>query len=175
MHGKRMVRTCGLAIIFLLCILLVWALMGRRGTRDALTTTFVGYTNTAGSSLRFALFCASNSASHSIRWRGFWVEIEGSPNHKAPIMNPSLPGFSYAPVLKARQTLQFAIGEPAADEPGRWRFVTSFSRYTLGARWLDFSYRYKLPWWVNRIVPVDQQRILNPSNNVESATVWLAK
>jgi hypothetical protein len=90
-------------------------------------------------------------------------------------MNSTLPGFTYALVLKAQETLQFAIGEPVADDPGRWRFVTSFSRYTLGARWLDFSYRHKLPPWLNRIVLVDQQRILNPSNNVESATAWLAK
>jgi hypothetical protein len=170
-----MVGTCGLAIILLVCIVLAWAFMGRGGTQGALTTTFVGYTNAPGSSLRFALFCASNSASHSIRWRGCWVEIEGSPNHKAPIMNPSLPGFSYAPVLKTRERLQFAIGEPTSDEPGRWRFVASFSRYTMAARWLDFSYQHKLPPWLNRIVMVDQQRILNPSNNIESATEWLAK
>lgn len=170
-----MVRTCGLAIIFLVCMLLVWALMGRRGMRDALTTTFAGYTNAPGSSLRFALFCASNSTSHNIRWRGCWVEIEGSPYHKAPIMNPSLPGFSYPTVLKTGEKLQFAIGEPISDEPGRWRFVTSFSRYTMGARWLDFSLQHKLPPWLNRIVLVDQQRRLNPSNNVESATAWLAK
>jgi|SRR5438309_1584286 len=145
-------------------------------TPTAIAMTFVGYTNLPGNNLRFALFSISNQATYPVRWYGDWVEVEGAPYHKARITNPSLPGWTRAPVLQAGGVLPMAVGEPSDDsETGRWRFAMSFSRYTWRSRWLDFSFRHKLPLRLGSIVLLDDQRILNPSNHVTVATGWLPK
>src|ERR1017187_8745077 len=72
----------------------------RSATTNAVAMTFVGYTNPPGNRLRFALFSVSNEAPYTVRWRGNWVEVEGNPNHLARTVNPSLPGHTFAQVLK---------------------------------------------------------------------------
>src|SRR5512133_1795105 len=95
-----------------------------RATASVVAMTFGGYTNLPGNPLRFALFSVSNQAPYAIKWRGSWVEVEGSSDHKAPTVNPNLPGFTRQPVLKAGGALRMAIGEPFYDsESGRWRFA----------------------------------------------------
>ncbi len=166
-------------LIVLVTVLLVafLSLSGHpRATASAVAMTFVGYTNSPGSDLRFALFSVSNQAPYSVRWRGSWVEVEGSAAHKAETVNPSLPGFTREPRLKARSSLRVAIGEPSYEsETGRWRFAMSFVPYTWRERWFDFSARHKLPLRLGSLVFVDAQRILNPSNNVTVTTAWLTK
>ena len=145
-------------------------------TSSAIEMTFVGYTNLPGNDLRFALFSVSNQAAYAIRWRGDWVEVEGSQDHKGRVVNSSLPGYTYEPVLKAGASLDFAVGEPFyAFETGRWRFSMSFSRYSVPERWFDLSLRHKLPLKLGPLVLVDSQRILSPSNRVTVSTAWLTK
>jgi hypothetical protein len=145
-------------------------------TSNAIAMTFVQYTNLPGNDLRFALFSVSNQAAYAIHWRGDWVEVEGSQNHKGRTVNSSLPGYTYEPVLKAGACLEFAVGEPFyALETGRWRFSMSFSRYSVRERWFDFSIRHKLPLKLGPLVLVDSQRILSPSNQVTVSTAWLTK
>ena len=52
---------------------------GHPAVTTSVTMTLVGYTNLAGSDLRFALFSVSNRAPYAIGWRGSWVEVEGKP------------------------------------------------------------------------------------------------
>ncbi len=143
-------------------------------TAQAVDVRFVSYTNPPGNNLRFALFSVSNQASYSVRWRGDWVEVEGSPYRKARTVNPKLPGYQYEPVLRAGEVLNFAVGEPLFDsEPARWRLCLSFSRYTPSERWLDFSFKHKVPFLLRRIVRVDSQQILSSSNHVTASSAWL--
>ena len=153
------------------------SLSGRpRAKASAVTMTFGGYTNLPGNHLRFALFSVSNQASYAISWRGSWVEVEGSPDHKTETVNPSLPGFTRKPVLKAGGALRMAIGEPFdGSESGRWRFAMSFAPHTWRERWFDFSVRHKLPLRLASVVLVDTQRMLSPSNNATVTTAWLTK
>ncbi len=166
-------------LVVLVAVLLVVFLSLRghpRATASAVAMTFVGYTNPPGSDLRFALFSVSNQAPYAVRWRGSWVEVEGSPYHKAGTINPSLPGFTREPALKAGGSLSLAIGEPFyASESGRWRFAMSFVIYTWRERWFDFSARHKLPLRLGSLVIVDAQRMLSPSNNATVTTAWLTK
>jgi hypothetical protein len=132
----------------------------RSATANAVAMTFVGYTNPPGSRLRFALFSVSNQAPYAIRWRGNWVEVEGNPSHWARTVNPSLPGYTFANVLKVGESLRLAVGEPSnASETGRWRLAMSFSRYTWRERWLDLSLRHNLPLELGPIVLVDARRV----------------
>jgi len=145
-------------------------------TASAVAIKFVGYTNLPNDDLRFALFSVSNQASYAIRWRGNWVELEGSQDHKAETVNPSLPGYTYDPVLKMGESVDFAVGEPSdAKESGRWRFSVSFTRYSVQERWFDFSWRHKLPTEIGPLVLVDSQRILSRTNHVTVSTEWLTK
>ena len=138
--------------------------------------TFLGYTNLPGNNLRFALFSASNQAPYAIKRRGSWVEIEGTPDHKAETINPSLPGYPREPVLKPAGSFRVAIGEPSFDsERRRWRLSMSYAPYTWRERWFDFSLRRKLPLRLGSIVLVDTERLLSPTNNVTVATGWLTQ
>jgi hypothetical protein len=165
---------------------IVWQVLRLRGpgyrgggwspTANAVAMTFVGYTNPPGNRLRFALFSVSNQAPYTVRWRGNWVEVEGNPSHWARTVNPSLPGYTFASVLKVGESLRLAVGEPSnASETGRWRLAMSFSRYTWRERWLDLSLRHNLPLELGPIVMADAQRILNPSNSVTVTTAWLTQ
>ena len=178
-----------IALSFLLVVLagvIGWQVLRLRGpgyrgsgpspTANAVAMTFVGYTNPPGNRLRFALFAVSNQAPYTVRWRGNWVEVGGNPNHLARTVNPSLPGYNFASVLKVGESLRLAVGEPSnASETGRWRLAMSFSRYTWRERWFDFSFRHKLPLRLGPIVLADPQRILNPSNSVTVTTAWLTE
>ncbi len=171
---KRWTLLGVLAVVLLVALLSV---SGRpRGRTSAVTMTFVGYTNLPGDHLRFALFAVSNQAPYAIRWRGSWVEVEGSSGHKGETVNPSLPGFTRNPILKAGGALTMAIGEPFYDSgDGRWRFAMSFAPYTWREWWFDFSVGHKLPLRLGSVVLVDTQRMLSPSNNATATTAWLTK
>lgn len=70
----------------LIVILVAVILAGRSkpsATASAIELTFVGYTNLPDNSLRFAIFSVSNQTAYAVRWRGDWVEVEGSPYRKA--------------------------------------------------------------------------------------------
>ena len=158
-----------LAVVFL-------AIRRPRATGSAIAMKVVGYTNLPNNDLRFALFSISNQAKYPIRWRGGWVEVEGSQDHKARIVNPGLPGYTYNPMLKIGEELQLAVGEPFyGGESGRWRVSMSFTRYSVQERWVDFSRRHKLPLKIGPIVLVDSQRLSSPSNRVTVSTEWLTK
>ncbi len=143
-------------------------------TANAIEMTFVGYTNAPNNNSRFALFSLSNIAGYDVRCWGDWVEVEGDSNLRAEVVNPALPGFTRGPVLKAGGSLVLAVGVPFyAPETGRWRFSTSFTRYSVGLRWLDFSSRHHLPLKVGPIAIVDDQRILDKTNQVIVSSIWL--
>jgi hypothetical protein len=143
-------------------------------TASGIEMLLVGYTNAPSNNGHFALFCITNHAGYSVRWWGDWVEVEGSSERKAKIVNPALPGFTRAPVLKAGESLKLAVGDPfTGPETGRWRFSMSCSRYSIRVRWLDFSFHHRLPMKLGPIVLVDDQRILNPTNHVTVSSQWL--
>ncbi len=172
------VRNRYLILFAALLAISLWTILSRKPTAapEAVSVTVVGYTNPPGNALRFALISLSNQAPFSIRWHGDWVEVEGVPDHKARTINSRLPGFRYEPVLRPGESLKMAVGEPSdAAEGARWRFVMAFSRYTWRERWLDFSFRHRVPSKVGAFVLADSQRLLNPSNRLAASTAWLAK
>jgi hypothetical protein len=158
---------------------IAWRLLtttSRSATASAVKMTLAGYTNFPANQRRFALFSVSNQAPYAIRWRGDWVEVEGNPSHWARTIDSRFLGYSsYTPVLKAGESLRLAVGEPSDDsETGHWRFAMSFSRYTWRQRWLDFSFRHKLPLSFGPIVLANDYQI-SLSNNVTVTTEWLTK
>ena len=139
---------------------------------NAVLVSFLGYTN--GGSLRFALFSVSNQAPYSVGWREMWSEVEGSPEHKARIVNRSLPGFSIEPVLNGERAFLIAIGEPRdTDQPQRWRFNMTYSPYTLRDRWWHFSFRHPNARKMERILHLANHSPLGASNQVTVSTAWL--
>jgi hypothetical protein len=165
----------------LMCVLVITAWLvahqERTGPTPASAVAMIrlGYTNPAVGHGRFVLLCVSNQAPPTVRLRGNWVEVEGSPFHWARTINPSLP-CNIPPVLKGRASITFAVGEPTdASETRRWRFGILSTRYTWQEQWFDFSFRHKLPLKLGPIVLVDAQRVLNPSNCVTVTTEWLTK
>jgi hypothetical protein len=167
-------------LLLVLAVVLIIAFLSLsrepRPASSALVITLVGYTNAPGNQLQFALFCVSNRAPCAVRWRGSWIELEGIPDHKAETVNPSLPGFTREPFLKAGRSLRMAVGTPLDDAAsGRWRFAMTFTPYTWRERWFDFSLRHKLPLRLASVLFGDTQRMLSPSNNVTVTTAWLTK
>jgi len=145
-------------------------------TANAVTITFVGYTNLPGNPLKFALLSVSNQASYSLRWRGSWVEVEGNADHKAETLNPQLPGFSRETVLKARRSMLVAIGDPLYDSAdGHWRYARSFVPYTWQERWLDYSRNHQAAQKLNSLLSFAPHRLFSPSNATTTATSWLSK
>jgi hypothetical protein len=154
-------------------LLLLAALVTRReslATQDAVAITFAGYTNVPSNVVRFALFSVSNRAVYSVRWRGDWVEEEGSQVPKGRLVNPGLPGFSYSRVLPPGLSLTLAVGEPFDSLTGHWRFGMAFTRYTLRERLLDFSKKHKIPLEFGTTILVDASSI---TNRVTVTTEWL--
>jgi hypothetical protein len=138
--------------------------------------SFSGYTNAPNNKSRFALFSVSNTAARDIRWWGDWVEVDGSPEQRAPVMNPALPSLlRHGPLLKAADGFTFAIGDPLQGETGKWRFVISFTRYSTGERYLDFAQRHNwpLPLKLGPVTLIDDQRILKSTNRVTVSSEWL--
>src|SRR5882672_3652814 len=131
----------GLALVAGLAILMLVVTNGPTNGRG-IVASFAGYTNLPDNTLRFALFSVSNQDSAPIRWRGNWVEVEGSQSQKAPTINPGLPWFTSL-TLKSGESLAIAVGEPSEAE--RWRFCLRYSRYTLKERLLDYSFQHRLP------------------------------
>jgi len=175
MHTPRK-RWLVLAVLIGAWILIVLSQYRTPRPGKAVIISFVGYTNAANTSRRFALFSASNQAPYSIVWRGNWVEVEGSPEHKGRTINPTLPGYRLEPILKGGHSLMMAVGEPL-DSPqrDRWRFAMAFSRYKFEERLLDLSSGHKFLTKLVWRLGVDSQRILSPSNQVLVSTSWLRK
>jgi len=142
-------------------------------TASVVTVILVGYTNPPVGHGRFALVSVSNQAPYTVRLRDSWVEVEGSPYHWARTLNRSLP-YKIAPVLKSRESLTVAVGEPSS-ESSRWRFAIASSRYTWQERLADCSLQHRVRLRVGPIVLLDRQRWLNPTNSVMSTTTWLTK
>ena len=169
---------CWGLVAAVVAILVIGFLLLRRqspATAGAVKIAFAGYTNAPNSPRLFALFEVSNHASYDIRWWGDWVEVEGSSEQKARVVNFALPGVIGDPVLKAGDSFMIAVGVPFhPPETGQWRFAMSFSRYLAAERYLDFSRRHKWPLRLGPIVLVDDQRILNPTNHVTASSDWLA-
>ena len=166
-------KRCALLSALIAVLLIVILSRSKSTTAGAIEMTFIGYTNLPGHVARFALFSVSNRATCAVRWRGDWVEVEGSQERKARTVNPGLPGYTYDPVLKSGGSLRLAVGEPS--ENGRWRFKMSWSRYSWQERWLNSSYRHGLPLKLGPVALIDSERISSPSNRVTASTAWLAK
>jgi hypothetical protein len=143
---------------------------------DAVSINLLSSTNIPGSDRKFMLFSIINRAEYSIRWHGDWVEVEGKPQRQGRIFNNLLPGKTYAPVLKPGQSFVLNIGEPFYGfETGRWRFVTSFTRYDFPERWHDLAMKGKAPNHIGRFVFVDSPKILDPTNHTQVSTPWFSK
>ena len=130
-----------LALVFAgLVVILSVAILSNRSApvpiANAIQMRFLGYTNPPSNFGHFAVFSASNLAGYCIAWRGDWVEVEGSHEQKAKIINPNLPGYKMNPLLGAGESVKLAVGQPFyAPETGSWRYCTSFlpqSRSTIG-------------------------------------------
>ncbi len=140
---------------------------------NALAIAFVGYTNSPDGRV-FALFCTSNEAPYSIRVHGDWVEVASSPEPRAKIINPNLP-CRRAPQLSSGESAITAVGDPfyrSGDQPERWRYAMSISRYTTQERALDFMFRHNISPRKIRML-VDDQRILSPTNHVTVCSSWV--
>ncbi len=178
-RGRTMLRSPKpwvLVMVIAIGLLIAICLWPRREipTAGAVNIAFLGYTNAPNNNSRFALFSITNRAAYTIRWHDDWVEVEGNAQHKAKVINPALPECKRAPVLKARGNLILAVGIPLeAMESGRWKYCAAFSCYSLEERWLDFSFRHKLPLALGPIKLVDAQRIWNPTNRVTVSSEWL--
>ncbi len=164
-----------LLIIGLLAVLSLGvgiAIKPRPTVTQGITVSFAGYTNPPNSTWRFALFSLGNPNGFPVRWRNNWVEVEGVPYNKAPIVNRSLPWFSN-PTLKAGASLTVAVGQPNDD--GRWRFTMVWVRYTWRERIFDFARVHRLPVQFGRLALVQPQQIYNPANNLTNCSAWLTK
>jgi hypothetical protein len=140
----------------------------------AVTITFVGYTNAPNDNARLALFAVTNLTGHDMRWWAGCVEFETDPYGKARIVNPVLPGLNMSLALRPGGSLAFGVRDPVrAPQSGRWRYSVSFTRYSLGLRWLDFAARYKLPFKLGPITLVDHQLMLDATNQVVVSSDWL--
>ncbi len=169
-------KLCGFVAAIVVIALLVFRIASGFAPVQNPEVKLVGYTNAPNNNSRFALFSVSNTSGRGIRWWGDWVEVEGSSEKRAKVVNRSLPGYSKTPVLNAHGTLTLAVGPPfRAPETGRWRFCMSFTRYSLRERWLDFSFRHKLPLKFGRIQLVDDQRILSSTNHLIITSEWLVE
>ncbi len=166
-------------VLAVLMGLLIWVALSRYTTPrqgKAVIISFVGYTNANNTSRRFALFSVSNQAPYSIVWRGDWVEVEGNPEHKGRITNPTLPGSEFERILTGGHSLTMAVGEPIdSSQSERWRFTVAFSKYKLEERLLDLSAGRNLPMKLVWLLRVDNQRILSPSNRVAVSSAWLGE
>jgi hypothetical protein len=170
---SRKYRWLWLLVFIATLVFLVMSLADRGGSaKDSVVISFLGYTNLPNNSTRFALFSLHNQDSLSCRWRGNWVELEGSQYNKAPTMNPTLPWFT-GMTLKQGDKLIVAIGEPL--EEGKWRFSVLHSRYKLKERLLDFAFKHKLPTGIGRFSIIDSQQILSPTNSITNSSPWLVK
>ena len=172
----RIRKRWALAVLIAVVLLIVFLLWppGAPPTAGAVKLTLIGYTNAPNNSRRFALFSVTNRADYGIRWWGDWVEIEGSSERKAKVVNPALPGSQRGPVLENAGDLILAVGVPIdPPETGRWRYCMTFSRYSMDVRWLDFSFRHNLRLKLGPFKLVDDQRILNPTNHVTSSSEWI--
>ena len=170
MPSRYKLRMLFLALVPIILIALL--ILGRRppAIANAITITFLKYTNAPGGNWRFALFSVSNQAPYTVRGYEDWVEIDGLSGYKGPAIHP---GPTPPPELKAHRSMLMAVGEPYGQpdipEGGRWRFAMAFSRYTWRTWWLDQAFRGRLP------LRVDPQRVLNPTNHVTITTAWLTK
>jgi hypothetical protein len=145
-------------------------------TADAVAILFMGYSNPPASDRKFGFFVVTNRAGYDVRWHGDGVEIEGRQGLQGRIVNRTLPGGTYTPVLKSGESFVLNIGEPFyADETGRWRFTTTFTRYDYRERWHDLAMKGKAPTHIGRIVLLDSQKILNPSNYTRVSSDWMTK
>jgi hypothetical protein len=160
-------------IVMLVIVLLSSSRSIPSASAEAVGIQFLGYTNHPSTTLRFALFSISNQAAYPIRWRGDWIEMEGSQSHQGRTVNLQIPECKYGPVLKAGQAFTLAAGDSAKS--ARWRLGMAFSRYTTQWRCYDFSFRHRLPLQLGPLVLVDAQRLLAPSNYVTTSSAWLAK
>ncbi len=170
-----------LALVFAgLVVILAVAILSNRSVpvpiANAIQMRFLGYTNPPSNFGRFAVFSASNLAGYRIAWRGDWVEVEGSPERKAKIINPNLPGYKMNPLLGAGESVKLAVGQPFyAPETGSWRYGTSFSRCSFRERWWLFARQHKLPLTLKLgpIVLVDVQHPQRATNVVTISSQWL--
>jgi hypothetical protein len=168
-----------IAIFSALALLLIFLFAPNRPATpvvSAVSIDLLGFTNVPGSDRKFGIFSITNRAEYDVRWHGDWVEIEGKPEHQGRIFNNLLPGRTYTPVLKSHESFVLNIGEPFYGfETGRWRFVTSFTRYDVRERWHDLAMKGKAPNHIGRFVFVDSQKLLNPTNHTHANTIWFTK
>ena len=162
-----------LLLLIPLIVLLVSLLNRQVSNSRSVSLSFIGFTNLPGNTTRFALFSISNQAPATIRLRDNWVEIEGSPDHHAEIINPKLP-CRITPTLESGNSLTIAVGDP--DEGNRWRLVMMRSRhYGWKERWLDLALDRNWPIGIGRFSLIDSQQILDQTNFVTDSSIWISK
>jgi hypothetical protein len=143
---------------------------------DAVAINFMSFTNPASSQRRFYQFSVTNMAEYAVRWHGDWIEIKGNSNFQGRIINSTLPGQTYLPVLKAGESFILNIGEPFySHEFGLWRFTMSFAPYDLDERWHDLSIDGKVPRPIAKLAPSNSAKILNPTNHIRVSSAWITK
>ena len=170
--SKRWALVAGIVVI--LVVVLLATCHRAPKAPGAVTITFVGYTNAPNKNARFALFAVTNLAGHDIRFWDDWVTVEGDSQEREAMHDLALPGFKEHYALRDGGSLMLAVRYSFhPPEIRRWRYSMSFARYSLGARWLDFSERHKLPRSVGPITLVDYQRTADPTNQVVVSSDWL--
>jgi hypothetical protein len=142
----------------------------------AVTISFLGFTNFPSNNWLYARFAVSNQAAYAVRLHGIRSEVQGNQNGLAPIVDTRMPECHFVPVLNARNTTTYAIGQPS-DEPASalWRFDLALSQYTISEKWFDFVWRHD---WLQRFGAlhlINSQRILDPTNHTTVTSPWLKR
>ena len=143
---------------------------------QAVSIDLLSFTNIPGSERTLGFFSITNRSEYDVRWHGDWEEIEGKAEHHGRIFNNQLPGQTYGPVLKSGQNFILNIGEPFYGfETGRWRFVTTFTRYDLREKWWDLAMKGKVPNHIGNYVFIDGSKFLISTNHTQVTTPWFTK
>src|SRR5215472_9930911 len=118
-------------VVCLVAVLTLWSTRREQpNLASAIAVRFIGYTNAPNTNLRFALLSISNQAGYVVALRNEWVEVQGSAEQHARVLNTDLP-WKLERIINGRRAVMLAVGEPSMDsEATPWRFAVSFSQYT---------------------------------------------
>ena len=182
LESKKRLLVAGILAVGLL-IITVLSEIKHGFSPNTVNITFTGYTNFPGNTLPYGLFVVSNQTTSDIRWRGDWEEAEGDSDHWARIIDSRFPQNSrFDPILKRGESYSIAVGELlTAREPydsnpnGRWRFALAYVPNSFKQRMVDYGFAHHISWRIGSFLLLNDQKVLDPANNIEIHSVWLEK
>ncbi|HEV7923800.1 MAG TPA: hypothetical protein VGR14_00485 [Verrucomicrobiae bacterium] len=177
MNKRRKGQLAAVAILAaVVCVLLAVRNAAQPPIAKAVTISFIGFTNFPSNIDRFARFTISNAAAYDVVLRGFGSEVEGGQHRMAPIVDLRMPECHFVPVLKGRDAVTYAIGEPSDETASApWRFDLMFAHYDMSARWFDVVWRRP---WLQRLGAmrlVKTEGMFDPTNCTTISSPWLKR